>query len=175
MEIERDFYLSKLVSRMGGDLVKVITGIRRCGKSYLLFNLFKRHLLQNGVKPGNIVEIALDERKFQHLRDPLLLSKHISDAIKGRRGMKYVFIDEIQFFRKVLAPGVDLRSVAKEDRESARSWSAADICALCRTTTESCTLASFRFFSSPKYCLPPSADAGRDSFCANPFGSTCDK
>ena len=45
MEIERNFYLSKLVSRMGGDLVKVITGIRRCGKSYLLFNLFKRHLL----------------------------------------------------------------------------------------------------------------------------------
>ena len=80
MEIERDFYLSKLVSRMGGDLVKVITGIRRCGKSYLLFNLFKRYLLQNGVKPGNIVEIALDERKSQHLRDPLLLSKHIIEA-----------------------------------------------------------------------------------------------
>ena len=118
MEIERNFYLSKLVSRMGGELVKVITGIRQCGKSYLLFNLFKRHLLQNGVKPGNIVEIALDERKFQHLRDPLLLSRHISDAIKGRRGMKYVLIDEIQFSRKVLAPGVDLKSVAKEDRES---------------------------------------------------------
>ena len=118
MEIERDFYLSKLVSRMGSDLVKVITGIRRCGKSYLLFNLFKRYLLQNGVKPGNIVEIALDERKSQHLRDPLLLSKHISDAIRGRKGMKYVLIDEIQFSRKVLAPGVDLKSVAKEDRES---------------------------------------------------------
>ncbi len=103
MEIERDFYLSKLVSRMGGDLVKVITGIRRCGKSYLLFNLFKRYLLQNGVKPGNIVEIALDERKSQHLRDPLLLSRHISDAIRGRKGMKYVLIDEIQFSRKVLA------------------------------------------------------------------------
>ena len=118
MEIERNFYLSKLVSRMGGDLVKVVTGIRRCGKSYLLFTLFKRHLLQNGVQPSNIIEIALDERRFQHLRNPLLLSKHISDAIKGLKGMKYILIDEIQLSHKVLAPGVDLKAVAKEDRES---------------------------------------------------------
>ncbi len=118
MEIERNFYLSKLLSRMGGDLVKVITGVRRCGKSYLLFTIFKRHLLDSGVKPANIVEIALDERRFQHLRNPLLLSQHISDAIKGRRGMKYVLIDEIQLSRKVISPGVDLKSVAKEDRNS---------------------------------------------------------
>ncbi len=118
MEINRDLYLNRLVERMHNGFVKVITGIRRCGKSYLLFNLFKRHLLSSGVKASQIVEIALDDKKFEALRDPLKLSEYLQDALKGR-GQKYVFIDEIQMCRKVLPPGTKLKTIAPEDRDSA--------------------------------------------------------
>jgi len=64
MEIRRDFYLDQLVERKHNGLVKVITGLRRVGKSYLLFNLFKDHLLASGVKESQIIEVALDQAKF---------------------------------------------------------------------------------------------------------------
>ena len=82
MEIKRDIYLNRLIERMHNGFVKVITGIRRCGKSYLLFNLFKRHLLSLGVKASQIVEIALDDKKFEALRDPLKLSEYLQSALK---------------------------------------------------------------------------------------------
>ena len=60
MEIRRDSYLQQLIERKGNGMIKVITGIRRCGKSYLLFTIFKRHLLENSVDDDHIIEIALD-------------------------------------------------------------------------------------------------------------------
>ena len=116
MEIKRDFYLNQLIGLMGGDMVKVVTGIRRCGKSYLLFTLFKRYLLAHGVKESHIVEIALDDEKAKELRNPIVLAEHIRSRMKRMSGIKYLFIDEIQLCRKVLPPDVNLKRVAPEDR-----------------------------------------------------------
>ena len=60
MEINRDHYLNKLIMKMHNGLIKVVTGIRRCGKSYLLFSLFKKHLIENGIDENHIIEIAFD-------------------------------------------------------------------------------------------------------------------
>ena len=115
MEIKRDFYLNQLIGLMGGDMVKVVTGIRRCGKSYLLFTLFKRYLLAHGVKESHIVEIALDDEKAKALRNPIALAENIRSRIAHMKGVKYLFIDEIQLCRKVLPPDVNLKLVAPVD------------------------------------------------------------
>ena len=118
MEFDRECYVKQLAERRGNGLVKVITGIRRCGKSYLLFMLFKKRLLKEGVKASHIVEIALDAEKFENLRDPMELAKYVRTKIKSDGRKWYVFIDEIQYSRKVLRPGVDLDKVAPEDRDT---------------------------------------------------------
>ena len=118
MEIKRDRYLKELRSRMGGDMVKVVTGVRRCGKSYLLFKLFRDLLIGEGVKPNRIVEIALDDESMKRLRNPIELGKYIRAHLPRGKGRTYLFIDEIQLCYKVLQPGVNLRRVAREDRES---------------------------------------------------------
>ena len=94
MKIKRDFYLNRLVEAKGDGFVKIVTGIRRCGKSYLLFNLFKSHLLKEGVHRENIVEIALDRTKDAKLRDPDALYDFLLHRTSGKRGQVYVFIDE---------------------------------------------------------------------------------
>lgn len=70
MEIRRDIYLNKLIRKKGNGLIKIVTGIRRCGKSYLLFRLFHNHLSESGVDNAHIIEIALDDRMNKSLRDP---------------------------------------------------------------------------------------------------------
>ena len=70
MEIKRDIYLDRLIRREKNGLIKIVTGVRRCGKSYLLFNLFHNYLLDKGVKEDHIIEIALDDRSNKELRDP---------------------------------------------------------------------------------------------------------
>ena len=100
MQIKRDFYLNRLVEAKGDGFVKIVTGIRRCGKSYLLFNLFKSHLLKEGVRRENIVEIALDRKKDAKLRDPDSLYDFLSRQTSRKRGRVYVFIDEIQECRR---------------------------------------------------------------------------
>ena len=70
MEIKRDAYLQQLIERKDNGMIKVITGIRRCGKSFLLFTIFQRYLLENGVGSDHIVEIALDGIENEELRDP---------------------------------------------------------------------------------------------------------
>ena len=77
MEIRRDNYLEELKSRMGGDMVKVITGVRRCGKSYLLFKIFKKYLLNEGVRPNHIIEIALDEETMKPY-DPVQRNRELA-------------------------------------------------------------------------------------------------
>lgn len=118
MEIKRDFYLDQLIERKHNGLVKVITGLRRVGKSYLLFSLFKNHLLASGVKESQIIEIVLDQARFEQLLNPIRLAEYIRARVKGK-GRFYVFIDEIQLSLKVRSPGVELADVAPEDRKNA--------------------------------------------------------
>ena len=104
MEIKRDRYLNQLIIRMNNGMIKVITGIRRCGKSYLLFILFKRYLLESGVKPDHIIEIVLDSIANEELRDPKKCWQFILDKITDDEKY-YVFLDEVQFmprFEEVL-------------------------------------------------------------------------
>ena len=94
--IKRDNYLQKIVDRKENGLIKVITGIRRCGKSFLLFNLFYDYLIDNGVKPEQIITIALDDDRLVQYRDPAVLSEYIRSKIIGSE-MHYILIDEVQY------------------------------------------------------------------------------
>lgn len=98
MEIKRDEYLSRLIKREKNTQVKVVTGIRRVGKSYLLFKLFKDYLLAKGVDSEHIIQVALDDLKNEALRDKHRLYEFITDQIKDR-GTYYVCLDEIQFVK----------------------------------------------------------------------------
>ena len=94
--IKRDKYLSRLIDKKENGLIKVITGIRRCGKSFLLFNLFYDYLIDNGVKEEQIITIALDDDLFVDYRDPDELSKYIRGKIVNK-DMYYILIDEVQY------------------------------------------------------------------------------
>ncbi len=96
MEIKRDAYLQKLTDYMGDGQVKVITGIRRCGKSYLLNHIFREYLLNNGVKEENIISISLDLGKNIPFRNPLYLADYVRKIVEGRKEQFYLFVDEIQ-------------------------------------------------------------------------------
>ena len=95
MEIRRDRYLERLIAHKGNGRVKIVTGIRRCGKSYLLFQLFKRHLIETGVKPNHIIEIQLEDRSNKELRDPDACLAFIKKKIKDQKPY-YLLIDEVQ-------------------------------------------------------------------------------
>ena len=95
MEIKRDLYLNKLINSMNNGMIKVITGIRRCGKSYLLFNLFANYLKAQHVDDAHIIKIDLEDRRNKHLRNPDALLEYI-DAHVAKEGMHYVLLDEIQ-------------------------------------------------------------------------------
>ena len=119
LTIRRDFYVEKLLGRRMNGFVKVITGIRRCGKSFLLNTLFRQRLREEGVADDHIISVDLDDKAFLALRDPLLLDDYVRRRVRRGKKAYYVFVDEIQRSRKVPAPGVDLASVAPEDREDA--------------------------------------------------------
>lgn len=104
MEIQRDSYLKQLISYRFDGLVKVITGIRRCGKSYLLKKLYKDYLLNHQVKEEQIISIELDLAKDVQFRDPLHLSSYIREKLSGTREEHYLFIDEIQMSDEVPNP-----------------------------------------------------------------------
>lgn len=84
MEIKRDLYLNKLIRHMHNGMIKVITGIRRCGKPYLLFNLFYNHLLSVGISKDHIIKLALDDRKNKKYRDPDALCEYVHNLIKDK-------------------------------------------------------------------------------------------
>ena len=104
MEIQRDSYLNQLISYRFDGLVKVITGIRRCGKSYLLKKLYKDYLLNHQVKEEQIISIELDLAKDIQFRDPLHLSSYIREKLSGTTEEHYLFIDEIQMSDEVPNP-----------------------------------------------------------------------
>lgn len=95
MEIRRDRYLERLIAHKGNGRVKIVTGIRRCGKSYLLFQLFRRHLIETGVKPNHIIEIQLEDRANKELRNPDACLAFIKKQIKDQKPY-YLLIDEVQ-------------------------------------------------------------------------------
>ena len=94
-EIKRDVYLNKIIEKRENGLVKIITGIRRCGKSYLLDPLFKNYLLESGVKEDHIIKLDLDERKNNKFLDPDQLDQYIRDLIKDN-DQYFLILDEIQ-------------------------------------------------------------------------------
>ena len=96
MRIQRQAYLDKLIAKQGNGLVKVVTGIRRCGKSFLLFELFHEYLCSSGVSEGQIIEIALDDRRNKALRDPDNMLAYLDSRMVDRRTPYYVIIDEVQ-------------------------------------------------------------------------------
>jgi uncharacterized protein len=94
--ISRDYYLNQLIKHMWNGEIKVITGIRRSGKSVLLFNLFKEYLIQQGVFDKHILTYSLDQRKYAKYRNPIKLSEEIENIVKHSEEKYYLFIDEIQ-------------------------------------------------------------------------------
>lgn len=100
--IKRDFYLNQIIERMWDGNIKVITGIRRGGKSTLLFDLFKEYLLSTSVSENHIIEIELDKRKYYKFRDPIYLCNYVENIVKEKKEDKYyLFIDEVQLTKKV--------------------------------------------------------------------------
>lgn len=95
MIIKRDYYLQQLISSKSNNLIKIVTGIRRSGKSFLLFNLFHNHLIETGVSEDHIIEIALDDRLNKNLRDPDVILQHIHERIVDDK-LYYIILDEVQ-------------------------------------------------------------------------------
>lgn len=96
MEIKRDTYLNKLIRKKKNSLIKVVTGVRRCGKSYLLFHLFHDHLLSSGIPEDHIIEVALDDRSNKALRDPDSMLNYIKGSIHDSEDY-YIILDEVQY------------------------------------------------------------------------------
>ena len=104
MQIKRNYYLQQLIDGKKNGLIKIITGIRRCGKSYLLFTLFRQHLIASGVPDDHIIRIALDDIENEELRAPLVLYKNIKARMIDDE-LYYILLDEVQLvprFEEVL-------------------------------------------------------------------------
>ena len=97
MYIERNEYLEKLKAKRWNGQIKVITGLRRSGKSFLLFNIFRDYLISSGVKEENIITLALDDIENIAYTDPFKLNEYIKSRIKSSTEEYYVLIDEIQY------------------------------------------------------------------------------
>lgn len=101
--IKRDTYLNRMIHHMWNGEVKVITGIRRCGKSVLLFDLFYEYLLSQEVQDDYIIKIELDQRRYYKFRNPITLCEYVEDLVSGKKDEKfYLFIDEVQLTTKVI-------------------------------------------------------------------------
>ncbi|MGN1339672.1 MAG: ATP-binding protein, partial [Oscillospiraceae bacterium] len=100
--VKRERYLDRLVHNMWNGEIKVVTGIRRCGKSVLLFDLFYNHLLEQGVAEDHILRIELDQRRYYKYRNPIMLCEYVEAALEGHKNEKFfLFIDEVQLTTKV--------------------------------------------------------------------------
>lgn len=112
MVIKRDLYLNKLISRKHNGLIKVVTGVRRCGKSFLLFDLFHEHLISSGIDKEHIIEVALDDRSNKSLRDPDNMLTYVKEHIRDDL-MYYIILDEVQLldeFEDVLNSFLHIRN-----------------------------------------------------------------
>lgn len=112
MEIKRDIYLNKLIRKEKNGLIKVVTGIRRCGKSYLLFKLFHDYLIEKGIPKDHIIEVALDDRSNKELRDPDKMLDFVKGQVKDN-DTYYIILDEVQYldeFEDVLNSFLHIRN-----------------------------------------------------------------
>ncbi len=112
MLFHRKYYLDQLISAEGNGMIKVVTGIRRCGKSFLLFNIFRDHLLENGVREDHIIQVNLEDRRNKKLRDPDALLSHI-DGLMADKDKYYILLDEVQLvkdFEDVLNSYVNMQN-----------------------------------------------------------------
>ena len=98
MDIKRDKYLNDLINRMHNGMVKVITGISRCGKSYLLFHIFQNYLLKQDIPASHIITIELDQRKNRKYRDPDTILDYIESLITDN-AQYYILLDEVQMLQ----------------------------------------------------------------------------
>lgn len=96
VEIKRDLYLNQLIEKQGNGMVKIVTGVRRCGKSYLLFELFRKYLLSNGVKNEQIIALSLEDDENTEYLEPANLSEYLKSKIANDRDMFYILLDEAQ-------------------------------------------------------------------------------
>ena len=117
MVIERNEYVDKLMSKRWNKKVKIITGIRRCGKSFLLGTLFKQRLMAEGTQEDCFIEVALDRKSNVKLRNPLALFAYIKEQAKDKSKKYYVMIDEIQLSLKIKNPDIDESLIAEEDKD----------------------------------------------------------
>ena len=117
MIIERAQYITSLLAKRGNGRVKIITGIRRCGKSFLLSTLYKNYLLGEGVDEDCIIQVALDRKSDLKYRNPNVLYDYIISATKDTSKRYYVFIDEIQMSVKVKNQDIDDRDVSGDDTD----------------------------------------------------------
>ena len=97
MMIERKEYLERLVSKIGNGMIKIITGIRRCGKSFLLFNIFYDYLISQGIEEECIIRIPLEDDDYRELRNPDNLKEYIKQNMKDSQKLYYILLDEAQF------------------------------------------------------------------------------
>ena len=119
MIIARELLLNRLIEAKGHNLIKILVGIRRCGKSFLLFKLFKQHLLDSGVASDHIIEIDLESENFTFCRDAITLGKEIRARLPSDNLPCFVLIDEIQHAEPILPEGTDLSRLRPEDRQNA--------------------------------------------------------
>ncbi len=112
MLVDRPSYMNQLIQEMDTNQVKVITGVRRCGKSFLLFNLFKSHLLSTGVPKSNIFEMAFDRYGNKKYRDPEVFFPYINDVLDHMEGPSYILLDEVQLLGDFAEILIDL--IARE-------------------------------------------------------------
>ena len=117
MKISRDKYVKQLAAKSWNDKVKIITGIRRCGKSYLLNTLYRDYLLENGVVANQIISIDLEKKSDIKFRNPNMLHDYIISKAHDKSKQYYVFIDEIQLSLKIKNPDFDGVEVAEEDKD----------------------------------------------------------
>ncbi len=99
--VKRDFYLNRLIHNMWNGEIKVITGIRRCGKSVLLFDLFYDYLLEQGVSKKHIIRLELDQRRYYKYRNPITLCEYVESIVADSSERYYLLVDEVQFTIKV--------------------------------------------------------------------------
>ena len=117
MDIQRNDYVEQIASKSWNGKVKIVTGIRRCGKSYLLSHLYKQYLLQQGVEKDCFVEIDLEPKSNIAYRNPNTLYDYVMSRCQDKNRKYYVFIDEIQLCYKVKSTDIDESLVTEEDRE----------------------------------------------------------
>ena len=115
MIIHRPSYMQKLISGMGSDQVKVVTGIRRCGKSFLVFNLFKDYLVKLSIPKTNIIEMAFDRFSNRRYRDPEIFYSYVMEELGKTSGRRYVLLDKVQLLDSFPEVLIDLIAMPDVD------------------------------------------------------------